>query len=92
MDEAEEFDPGLIITTRCLTGLALVFFLARVSVQAVKRCDIRWDSLTLVASLVSLFSVSTLISINQGRIEQLCLTFISTDNSNSRSYTDRCRR
>lgn len=65
MDEAEEFDPGLIITTRCLTGLALLFFLARVAVQAVKRCDIRWDSLTLVASWVSPFNADS----DQGRTD-----------------------
>lgn len=58
MDEAQDFDPRLIIiTTHGLTGLALLCLLTRVSVQVHKRCNIRWDGFALIASWVSSPSV-----------------------------------
>jgi Na+/serine symporter len=58
MDEDENSNWILVITTCCLAGVALIFLLARVSRQVVKHFDVRRDGFTLIASWVSPSSIS----------------------------------
>lgn len=58
MDQAKDIDLRLLITTSCLIGLALVFLLARVLDQVLKRYDIGWDDFSLITSLVGLSSLT----------------------------------
>ena len=88
MDEAEDVNTKLIIAICCLTGLALIFLVVRISSQVLKRCDILWDGFTLIASWIGLSSLTwvTPILIEQRGIEHSILTRISTDVSISRSF------
>lgn len=58
MDGAENVNSILIITTGCLTGVALIFLLVRVLRQVLKRYEIRWDGFSLIASWVGLSNVT----------------------------------
>lgn len=54
MDVAKDSDLSLITMISCLAGSSLGFLLIRVSCQVLKRYDLWWNDLILVASWVGL--------------------------------------